>query len=139
MDMWSAFLLPPQAVSLPVRTDSCKSIRNRKYSFVGPLSSLGKKNHRKHLHCTHPFSAPQMLFGSLSSCLLPISLLRPLAFLLAGDIRNGVSHTPLHLGCCLQGSFYQIHALKCYLEIRSGVRLPYCIFWPSRLELQMES
>lgn len=141
--MWTCGL----PFSFPHKLSAClselilaKASGIRKYSFVGPLSSLGKKNHRKHLHCTHPFSAPQMLFGSLSSCLLPISLLRPPSFfLLAGDIRNGVSHTPLHLGCCLQGSFYQIHALKCYLEIRSEVRLPYCFFWPSRLELQMES
>lgn len=104
-----------------------------------PFPHWGKKNHRKHLHCTHPFYAPQMLFGFLSSCLLPTSLLHPPSFfLLAGHIRHGVSHTPLHIDCCLQGSFLPNPCTQVLLGNKKWGELPYCCFWPSRLELQME-
>lgn len=102
----------------------------RKYHLLVPFPHWGKKNHRKRLHCTHPFPTPQMLFYSLSSCFLPTSLLCPPSFLLlARGLRHRISHTPLHVDCCLQHNFYQTHALKCYLEGRSEGRLSYSCFW----------
>lgn len=93
----------------------------RKYSFVGSLSSLGGKNHRECLNCTHLPARPHpALLLELSLSSLCISSVSSIFFLPAKDITSAASHTPLHVDCGLQVSFHQTRALNCHLEVRHG-------------------